>query len=498
MSFDTLLAKSQSIIFQPGGVASGLVVTTWAKVQEFIAFREGAVQVLVDDSLAPALVPAASANTECDGRVEVKAATGLSATLTIQDGATLANLGKVSSGLTVMCQAQTTPSLSFTEAGTQRFDIDSSGAVAVDPIATTAPIMVQAAKQLVVHVDHGSATATPGVALASVAATGTLSILLYNGSTLSDNFVTGPATATVNLTYDTTSASNFSSAGVPPVAIGFVGTYTTVNQDTTGSNIALSVPTAPGLHLDVFASFSQLGVVTMCIEGVGAGGGGAGGGGGGAGPGLGGGGGGAPPFGCAIVQVDLSHPINIQIGAGGTAGVGGGVGGGPGGDGGTGGDTFLQDGSTGNELASFVGASGGKGGSIAAPGLGGSNFPPPTGSNTVTTPTAGSGGDGGAAGLVGNRGNFNTTAFNNPSSKWSGGNFGAAGAAASGGGGGGAGAFGNGGNGGGGGSPATPGLPAAANSGAGGGGGGGGDGAGDTGGHGGVGGSGSIQCTILI
>ena len=316
MSYDTLLAKSQSIIFQPGGVAGGLVVTTWAQVQEFIAFRDGTVTVLVDDSLAPALVPAASATTECDGRVEVSAATGLSATLTIQDGATLVNLAKVTNGLTLMCQAQTTPSLTFTEAGTQRFEIDSDGAVAVDPIATTAPITVQAAKQLVVHVDHGSANATPAVALVSIAATGTLSVFLYNGSTLSDNFATGPATANLNLVYDATSASKFALQGVPPVVATFVGTYTTVNQDTTGGNIAISLPTAPGLHIDVFSAFKNLGIVTMCVEGVGGGGGGGGGSGGGAGPGTGGGGGGAPPFGSAIIQIDLIACNRSPHGAG--------------------------------------------------------------------------------------------------------------------------------------------------------------------------------------
>ncbi len=497
MSFDTLLAKSQSVIFQPGGVNGGLVVTTWAQVQEFIAFREGTVTVLVDDSLAPALVPAASAITECEGRVEMRAATGLSATLTIQDGATLANLGKVTNSLALKCQAQATPSLSFTQAGTQSFEIDSNASVVVDPIATTAPIMVQAAKQLVVHVDHGAAKSLPGVALASVAATGILSVFLYNGSTLTDNYVSGPATATANLLYDATSASNFPSTGIPPVNGSFAGTYTTVNQDTTGSNIALPVPTSPGLHIDVFAAFAKLGIVTMCVEGFGGGGGGGGGSGGGAGPGTGGGGGGAPPFTSAIIQIDLSHAIDIFIASGGTGGIGGGVGGGAGGDGNLGGNTQIIDSVSGVTLASFIGASGGQGGTLGGAGNGGSNFPPPTGVSTVTTPTAGSGGNGGAGGIQGHPGNFNHASFNPITTEWSGGNGGAAGAAG-GGGGGGAGPFGNGGAGGAAGSPGAPGVAGTANTGAGGGGGGGGNGAGDTGGHGGAGGSGGIQCTILL
>ena len=51
MSYDTILAKSRSIIFRPGGVSGGLVVTTWAEVQTFNALRQGAIVLYVDDSI---------------------------------------------------------------------------------------------------------------------------------------------------------------------------------------------------------------------------------------------------------------------------------------------------------------------------------------------------------------------------------------------------------------------------------------------------------------
>lgn len=110
MSFDTILAKSPSIIYKPGGVNGGLVVTTWAQVQQFIAFREGAVIVYVDDSIvSPALVPAASGITDCENRVELRSFRQDElnfTTLVVQDGATLKNLYKINSTMVVLGDTQ--------------------------------------------------------------------------------------------------------------------------------------------------------------------------------------------------------------------------------------------------------------------------------------------------------------------------------------------------------------------------------------------------------
>lgn len=45
MSNLNILAKSPSIIYRPGGAPGGLVVTSWAQVQKFVAARQGAVTV---------------------------------------------------------------------------------------------------------------------------------------------------------------------------------------------------------------------------------------------------------------------------------------------------------------------------------------------------------------------------------------------------------------------------------------------------------------------
>jgi len=95
MSYDAILARSPSIIYRPGGVAGGLVVTTWAQVQKFIAAREGAVTVFVDDSIiSPALVPGATGVTEGFGRLILDVYAGDSdafSVLQIEDGATISN-----------------------------------------------------------------------------------------------------------------------------------------------------------------------------------------------------------------------------------------------------------------------------------------------------------------------------------------------------------------------------------------------------------------------
>jgi hypothetical protein len=92
MSYDAILARSPSIIYQPGGVAGGLVVTSWSQVQKYITARQGACIVYIDDSItSPAPIPSATGVTECFGRVELRPFEEDSinfVTLQIENGAT--------------------------------------------------------------------------------------------------------------------------------------------------------------------------------------------------------------------------------------------------------------------------------------------------------------------------------------------------------------------------------------------------------------------------
>ena len=504
MSFDAILARSPYIVFQPGGTAGAVTVTSWAEVQAFIALRQGACTVLVDDSFAAASVPASSGTTNCFGKTTFApsiADTASPTVLTIAPGATLQDIAGISGTLelSLNCQSAGAPSLSFSNVAAG-VTVEDGGIFSVPATATSPPVEVPASGDSVtVTVTSGSLLPGATVPLVSVAGGATLNVSLYNGSLLEDNnLASGPATATVNLTYDLASASKFSTPGVAPTMPNFTGTYTIVNQDTTGSNIVLVVPTSAGLHLNVFSGFTNLGIVTMYVAGCGGGGGGGGGAGGGAAPAGGGGGGGGAPYGSAIIQIDLAHPININIAAGGTAGAAGPAGS-PGGNGGPGQTTYIQDGTTSEILASFNGASGGLGSPTGSFGAGGSNFLPPIGSNNITAVTPASGGSGGAGGSAGGSGNYNTQSLASPvSTTWNPGTGGGASGNGGGGGGGGAGPLGNGGNGGAADDPGNAGATPANNTGAGAGGGGGGAAAGEAGGPGGTGGTGSIQCTILI
>jgi len=84
---------SAAFIWRPGGVASASVLVTWAQVEVVIAANSGAVVILVDTSIAPAIVPAI-ADTECFGRVEFGTYTytvTAFAEITVADGGRLKN-----------------------------------------------------------------------------------------------------------------------------------------------------------------------------------------------------------------------------------------------------------------------------------------------------------------------------------------------------------------------------------------------------------------------
>ena len=239
MSYDTILAKSPSIIYRPGGVAGGLVVTTWAEVQAFIALREGAVVVYVDDSIvSPALVPGATGVTECFGRVEIRPYAidpNAVTVLQIEPGATLQNLTTVSA-LELRCNAQSlVPSLAWTvTSGGGVLNINqaalSNAATATEPI-----IFIAAGKQVTLFVNSlsfiiGRAPAVPLVNVSDP--TALLLVLGLNGSTFTAGYAEGPGT--VRLEYDNVTGNSFSPvAGVPPPLPLLTGPYVADNLDST-------------------------------------------------------------------------------------------------------------------------------------------------------------------------------------------------------------------------------------------------------------------------
>jgi len=143
-----------SLIFRPGVPSGGNHVATWAEVETAIAAASGLVVVVIDNDLAPCVVPA-TADTECFGRVHLSAVDYISgAVLTIANGGRLRNLGVLEQGLAI----EGAPSgagpipLLFTSPGLL---LMREGAT-VRNTATATKAMIQAGTNLVLSIIEGS------------------------------------------------------------------------------------------------------------------------------------------------------------------------------------------------------------------------------------------------------------------------------------------------------------------------------------------------------
>jgi len=107
----TSLDVANGVIWRPGGVAAGNVVTTWADVMAAVTAVNGAITVYVDSSIAAATVPAGSYNGFGDAQI-APFDTGQGYVFTIADGATLVDWASMQ-GVTALCACVTTPAFSF-------------------------------------------------------------------------------------------------------------------------------------------------------------------------------------------------------------------------------------------------------------------------------------------------------------------------------------------------------------------------------------------------
>lgn len=223
--YDSIIARSPSIIYRPGGVVGGLVVTTWAQVQQFIAEREGTVIVYIDNSLAAAHVPAASGVTDCQSRVELRAYRQddvAPTTLTVDSGATLKAILKVSGTLQIFCPTTgATPAIDFDYSGGAEpalFLEDGASLAATGPNPSC---VIPAAGKLAIGLqESASVFAAGGAPLFSVPA-GTQLDFFATNSIVGDGVATGAGT--VFLFYDTATATL--GGGHTPALPGITGSY---------------------------------------------------------------------------------------------------------------------------------------------------------------------------------------------------------------------------------------------------------------------------------
>ncbi|HYX20194.1 MAG TPA: hypothetical protein VFA98_05060 [Thermoanaerobaculia bacterium] len=234
--YDQIIARSPSIIYRPGGVTGGLVVTTWAQVQQFIATRQGNVLIYVDDSIiSPALVPGASGVTDCQGRVEILpflADAILFTVLQVEPGATLQDLYKVSA-MELRCNPQTpVRSLTFTSTNGGFLFISDGGQISNAATATQPALDAPAGKFTTLDLTGESLFLlhAPAVPLVNIPAGGTLNVFGFDAITIANGFASGAGN--VNLLYDNGTANAFSpTPGTPPTLPGITGIYFTQNTD---------------------------------------------------------------------------------------------------------------------------------------------------------------------------------------------------------------------------------------------------------------------------
>jgi hypothetical protein len=234
MSYDTILAKSPSIIYRPGGVAGGLVVTAWTEVQAFIALRQGAVIVYVDSSLAPAVV--GPGVTDCMNRVVFQGVNSnlisSPSTLTVPDGAVLLN-PRAFVTLILVTQATTAPNLQVSDGAIVLFQdgttIENTG---------TQPCVRNASGEIALAlIDGATFIPSPGPLLdLSAAPAQAILFLVVQSITNSNNVVTGVAGTTFVLKFD-------ASISTIPTNPGFAGT--TVLTPTDKAQFVEYVPAVP-------------------------------------------------------------------------------------------------------------------------------------------------------------------------------------------------------------------------------------------------------------
>lgn len=221
MSYDAIIARSPFIIYQPGGTASGVTVTTWSAVQKFIAARSGSVTVYIDDTFtSPAPVPAGTTN--CEGRVIFAGATekiNPQPVMSLADGAVLVNPSMFTGFLHVICQGTSQPNMQF---ATGSAIIVMNGAMIENQGSQPVVRLVATQVNIFLFATGGSFNANPG-ALADMptapADVGMLAIA-NGGFQNSNNVITGVAGTNSSLNTDASINDSFI-----PSNPGFAGTF---------------------------------------------------------------------------------------------------------------------------------------------------------------------------------------------------------------------------------------------------------------------------------
>jgi hypothetical protein len=223
-----------TLVFRPGGVASGNVFTTAAQIETALNAANGAAIVFIDDSLgSPSGAAGVTWNFQGLGYVQ-GVSTDSTPILTMPDTFKVLNLGVSSQNVEFLCQSQTEPNFDFTSWLSPAFPnlYFNNCFLSLDASCTGAPIRVPAHGTLFLATfmgssfDNSAASTVPLVTLGVDADLGTFFCEFFNQPTstnLPTNLVTGDASAAWDYVGD---ASAF-----PVPAFAFAGTLTLRSVD---------------------------------------------------------------------------------------------------------------------------------------------------------------------------------------------------------------------------------------------------------------------------
>lgn len=216
----SLVFLADGIIFRPGGMSLGNVFATWVEIKAVIAATNGALTVLVDDSVAPAVVSVGV--TDCQSRVTFTSAfqheLPSTVKLTLPDGAILKDVRAINGFLTVVAEGTTVPNFQFTpDRALSLIDggvISNVGTQPIIRLAANAFFVVTFAESSIFS--NPTPGAGPLVDLSAPGAQAVIFTVTGSGFT-TDNTVTGVAGTTAIFQFDA-SLGNF------PTNPGFAGT----------------------------------------------------------------------------------------------------------------------------------------------------------------------------------------------------------------------------------------------------------------------------------
>jgi len=130
------------VIFRPGGVAGGNVVTTDTAVAAALDAAQGALNIFLDSSIAPANISIEWNGYGCASLFPFN--TGMAFLATVEDGAQLVNFANMQ-GITLVCECKTTQALAFDPFSA--FLLFNFGTISMAPGALVPAIVIDASNQ---------------------------------------------------------------------------------------------------------------------------------------------------------------------------------------------------------------------------------------------------------------------------------------------------------------------------------------------------------------